>query len=93
MEWLFLNLRIASANFPAGHFSHVFIDESGQATEPEALIAFAGILDNPRVAPHGGHLVLAGDPQQLGPVLLSPLAGSSGLGESPPSDSTSFFDL
>lgn len=73
--------RLASANFPVGHFTHVFIDESGQAIEPEALIAVAGILTiDPGV--HCGQLVLAGDPQQLGPILRSPIAQEYGLGTS-----------
>ncbi|XP_061178747.1 putative helicase MOV-10 [Saccostrea echinata] len=73
--------RLASANFPAGHFSHVFIDESGQAIEPEALIAIAGILTvDPGL--NCGQLVLAGDPQQLGPILRSPIAQQYGLGTS-----------
>lgn len=71
---------MASANFPVGHFTHVFIDESGQAIEPEALIAVAGILTiDPGI--HCGHLVLAGDPQQLGPILRSPMAQEYGLGK------------
>jgi helicase MOV-10 len=78
--WFLLN-RLASANFPAGHFSHVFIDESGQAIEPEALIAVAGILTvDPGL--DCGQLVLAGDPQQLGPILRSPIAQQYGLGKS-----------
>ncbi|XP_078339905.1 putative helicase MOV-10 isoform X1 [Crassostrea virginica] len=71
--------RLASANFPTGHFSHVFIDESGQAIEPEALIAIAGILTIDSET-ECSQLVLAGDPQQLGPILRSPIALEYGLG-------------
>ncbi|XP_078678948.1 putative helicase MOV-10 [Branchiostoma floridae x Branchiostoma belcheri] len=69
--------RLASANFPPGHFTHVFIDEAGHAVEPECLIALAGLLDFH--TPDGGQLVLAGDPKQLGPVLRSPFAVQFGL--------------
>ncbi|KFO86227.1 Putative helicase MOV-10, partial [Buceros rhinoceros silvestris] len=74
--------RLASANFPPGFFSHVFIDECGQALEPETMVAIAGILTamDEKTNPSGGQLVLAGDPQQLGPVLRSPLAIEHGLG-------------
>ncbi|XP_077191029.1 helicase MOV-10 isoform X2 [Paroedura picta] len=73
--------RLVSADFPWGHFSHVFIDESGHAVEPESLVAIAGLLAmmDPKTNPKGGQLVLAGDPQQLGPILRSPLAISHGL--------------
>ena len=57
---------------PPNHFSHVFMDECGQALEPEALIPLAGLLDGGHA--NGGQLVLAGDPKQLGPVLRSSLA-------------------
>ncbi|XP_066285772.1 putative helicase MOV-10 [Branchiostoma lanceolatum] len=67
--------RLASANFPHGHFTHVFIDESGHAVEPEAVIPVAGLLS----PESGGQLVLAGDPKQLGPVLRSPVAIKHGL--------------
>ncbi|XP_033121728.1 putative helicase MOV-10 [Anneissia japonica] len=70
--------RLASANFPLNHFTHVFIDEAGHAEEPEAIIAVSNLL-NPN-NPNGGQLVLAGDPKQLGPVLRSPLAIKFGLG-------------
>ena len=33
---------MASADFPDGYFSHVFIDEAGHAQEPEAVIAVSG---------------------------------------------------
>lgn len=56
---------------PRNHFSHVFMDECGQALEPEALIPLAGLLDGGHA--NGGQLVLAGDPKQLGPVLRSSL--------------------
>ncbi|KAK9404575.1 putative helicase MOV-10 [Crotalus adamanteus] len=74
--------RLASAEFPQGHFSHVFIDESGHAVEPESLIAISDILAmmDPKTNVSGGQLVLAGDPQQLGPILRSPLAIEHGLG-------------
>lgn len=48
------------------------LDEATQATEPLALIAF---LKAPRV-------ILAGDPQQLGPTVLSMEAAKAGLGTS-----------
>ncbi|NXJ88725.1 SDE3 helicase, partial [Corythaixoides concolor] len=76
--------RLASANFPPGFFSHVFIDECGQAVEPESAVAITGLLSamDQETNPNGGQLVLAGDPQQLGPVLRSPLAIEHGLGTS-----------
>ena len=61
-----------------GLFSHVVVDEAGQATEPECLCAVAKLL---RPAAAGGaRLVLAGDPKQLGPVLRSAVALEAGLG-------------
>ncbi|NWU50070.1 M10L1 helicase, partial [Dromas ardeola] len=76
--------RLVSANFPPGFFSHVFIDECGHAVEPESVVAIAGLLTamDQETNPNGGQLVLAGDPQQLGPVLRSPLAIEHGLGTS-----------
>ncbi|XP_014786677.1 RNA helicase Mov10l1 isoform X1 [Octopus bimaculoides] len=56
-----------------GHFTHVFIDEAGQATEPECLIP-VGL-----VAGTDGQITLSGDPEQLGPILHSPYTKSHGL--------------
>ncbi|XP_030634044.1 putative helicase mov-10-B.1 [Chanos chanos] len=67
--------RLVSGGIPPTHFSHIFIDEAGQAVEPECVIGVAGLLH-----PEKGQLVLVGDPRQLGPVLRSPLAMRCGLG-------------
>uniref|UniRef100_G3TCQ4 RNA helicase n=1 Tax=Loxodonta africana TaxID=9785 RepID=G3TCQ4_LOXAF len=56
-----------------GHFTHVFVDEAGQASEPECLIPLGLISDI------SGQIVLAGDPMQLGPVIKSRLAMAYGL--------------
>ncbi|KAI5643200.1 AAA domain-containing protein [Phthorimaea operculella] len=54
--------------------THLFIDEASQASEPACLIPITGLL-SPR-----GSLTLAGDPQQLGPVIMSRHAKELGLG-------------
>ncbi|XP_078488067.1 RNA helicase Mov10l1-like [Ciona intestinalis] len=54
------------------HFSHVFVDESGQANEPECLVPI-GLAAK-------GQIILTGDPQQLGAVLKSSYAQHYGLG-------------
>ncbi|KAJ9574743.1 hypothetical protein L9F63_008113, partial [Diploptera punctata] len=61
------------------HFTHVFIDESGQATEPETLVPIAGILGMATKKNAGGQVILAGDHLQLGPVCSIKHAGSSHL--------------
>ncbi|KAM3962461.1 putative helicase mov-10-B.1 [Aphomia sociella] len=56
--------------------THLFIDEAAQASEPATLVPICGLL-----APNG-HLILAGDPKQLGPVCFSHEARRRGLGTS-----------
>ncbi|KAI0075956.1 P-loop containing nucleoside triphosphate hydrolase protein [Panus rudis PR-1116 ss-1] len=53
---------------PRGHFSHVFIDEAGQATEPEAMVSIKTLSDN------NTNVILSGDPKQLGPIIRSAVA-------------------
>jgi len=57
------------------HFTHVFIDESGEALEPEALIPLQSASPDATV-------VFSGDPKQLGPIVRSPLALKYGLNRS-----------
>ncbi|CAK6950909.1 RNA helicase Mov10l1 [Scomber scombrus] len=59
-----------------GHFTHLFLDEAGQATEPESRIPIS------LVSERDGQIVLAGDPCQLGPVVKSKIATAFGLGVS-----------
>jgi helicase MOV-10 len=56
-----------------GHFSHVFIDEAGQATEPEAMV----VVKNTAIA--STKLILSGDPKQLRPIIHSVIASELGL--------------
>ncbi|KFQ95258.1 Putative helicase Mov10l1, partial [Nipponia nippon] len=56
-----------------GHFTHVILDEAGQASEPESLIPIGLISET------NGQIVLVGDPNQLGPVIKSKIALTFGL--------------
>lgn len=58
---------------PRGHFSHLFFDEAGHATEPETMIAIKTMADNET------NIVLSGDPRQLGPIIRSKVAQALGL--------------
>ncbi|THF99592.1 hypothetical protein TEA_023853 [Camellia sinensis var. sinensis] len=59
-----------------GHFSHIFLDEAGQASEPDTMIPVS------QLCRRGTVVVLAGDPMQLGPVIHSKDAETYGLGKS-----------
>ncbi|KAH7924376.1 P-loop containing nucleoside triphosphate hydrolase protein [Leucogyrophana mollusca] len=58
---------------PRGHFSHIFADEAGQATEPEVMIGINTMSDN------STNIILSGDPKQLGPIIRSGVARELGL--------------
>jgi hypothetical protein len=67
---------VAGIGLPRGHYSHVFIDEAGQATEPEAFVSIKTIAANTT------NIVLSGDPKQLGPIIRSTVARVLGLEKS-----------
>jgi helicase MOV-10 len=56
-----------------GHFGYIFVDEAGQATEPEVMIAVKTMADN------STRVVLSGDHKQLGPIIRSNIARALGL--------------
>ncbi|KAM1216197.1 probable RNA helicase SDE3 [Malus sylvestris] len=59
-----------------GYFSHIILDEAGQASEPETMIPISSLYKQNTV------VVLAGDPMQLGPIINSREAETFGLGKS-----------
>ncbi|KAL4423314.1 hypothetical protein ABPG77_006109 [Micractinium sp. CCAP 211/92] len=70
-------------------FTHVLIDEAGQALLPEALVPLGLLAPPPAVATleaaaaqPGWGAVLCGDPRQLGPIVRSKAAAAAGLAAS-----------
>lgn len=66
----------SGVGMPRGHFSHIFIDEAGQATEPEAFVSVKMMADTKT------NIILSGDPKQLGPIIRSGIARELGLEKS-----------
>jgi helicase MOV-10 len=66
----------ASIGLKRGHFTHIFIDEAGQGKEPEAMVPIKSI------AGKDTNVILAGDNQQLGPIVHSSTAKILGLSQS-----------
>lgn len=73
---LFFRTRLLEYKLRENHFSYVFVDEAGQATEPETLIpvTLMSSSDRSHQGRLHGQLVIAGDPQQLGPSIRSKIA-------------------
>ncbi|KAK0215503.1 P-loop containing nucleoside triphosphate hydrolase protein [Armillaria fumosa] len=67
---------LAGLGVKPGHFGWIFIDEAGQATEPDTMIPIKELTDNQT------NVILAGDSKQLGPTVHSRLALDLGLRES-----------
>jgi helicase MOV-10 len=82
MEYQVVVTTCGSASFARGigikpgHFTHIFIDEAGQASEAEVMVAIKTLADSKT------NVILSGDPKQLGPVIRSPVARQLGLDES-----------
>lgn len=63
----------ANMGVKRGHFTHIFIDEAGQGKEPEVMVPIKSSANEKT------NIILAGDNQQLGPVVHSKLANVLGL--------------
>ncbi|KIY47323.1 RNA helicase [Fistulina hepatica ATCC 64428] len=66
----------AGVGVPRGHYSHIFVDEAGQATECEVAVPIRTI------AGPDTNIILSGDPKQLGPIIRSGIAQQLGLEQS-----------
>lgn len=69
--------QIYSLGVDPGFYSHIVVDEAGQALEPEIMIPLI-LEERDRTK-----VIIAGDPKQLGPIVRSPIAAEYGLGRSP----------
>jgi helicase MOV-10 len=67
---------LSGVGVPPGHFTHIFVDEAGQATEPEVMVPIATLAGDVT------NVVLSGDPKQLGPIIRSNVARVLGLEKS-----------
>lgn len=64
--------QLVNAGVPKGHFTHIVVDEAAQLMEAEALLPIS--LAGPHTA-----VIMAGDPQQLGPSTFSKVDSVHGL--------------
>ena len=61
------------------HWTHLFVDEAAQAREPETLIPLMVVAPGMNADVGRPKLVLAGDLNQLGPGIVSPIAREMGI--------------
>lgn len=64
--------RLAQGNISKHHFTHLFIDECESASETYTLVPIVGICCS--LNSINAHVVLAGDPHQLGPIVRSQIS-------------------
>jgi len=83
IEQAYLNrhLSVSVQGVDKPHFTHLFIDEAAQATEPETLIPFSVVVDSSPGA-RKVEIALVGDPRQLQPAVYSNTAAAAGLDRS-----------
>lgn len=70
--------RLLQANMDSNHFTHLFIDECESATESFTLIPIALCSSEKKI---NAHVVLCGDPNQLGPVVRENVAKEMTMGK------------
>lgn len=68
-----LHLEGAIRGAETPHFTHLFIDEAAQATEPETLIPLSVVVDD-TAGVTKVEIAMAGDPRQLSPLIYSQFA-------------------
>ncbi|KAG4074220.1 hypothetical protein HA402_015523 [Bradysia odoriphaga] len=71
--------RLLQAGLDSNHFTHLFIDECENATESTTLLPIALCSSKKRI---NAHIVLSGDPYQLGPVVREYMAEQMTMGVS-----------
>ena len=77
--------RMYSRGIATDHFTHVFVDEAGQVTEEEMMIATTFVpnpLDSLGPNDRATSLILAGDVYQLGPIIAAAATREAGMGVS-----------
>jgi len=67
-----LGLGSSENDWMRNHFTHLFVDESSQSFECEALVPVLAVGDDCSI-------VLVGDPKQLSPTVRDPVAARAGL--------------
>uniref|UniRef100_A0A7S2PN77 RNA helicase n=1 Tax=Leptocylindrus danicus TaxID=163516 RepID=A0A7S2PN77_9STRA len=67
-----LGLGSSENDWMQNHFTHLFVDESSQSFECEALVSVLAVGDDCSI-------VLVGDPKQLSPTVRDPVAARAGL--------------